>query len=173
MTSALRPFAWMVQHWRMRHLAPVLLSLMVLLPSAARAQRGGDGSSPRLVPAFGVHYGTPMRFSVSAGGALDLSGRGNEGVLALVEQGQHGNELSAGYYRSLGRFGSGFSLRAAVLRTSGEPWNANPHTTYVGAEAHLMVILGVGGRAGFMRRASRVSNGSYDSIVTLGASIGL
>jgi len=173
MTSALRPLAWMVQHWRMRRLAPFLLSLVVLFPAGARAQGGEDASSPRLVPAFGVHYGTPMRFSVSAGGALDLSGRGNEGVLALVEQGQHGNELSAGYYRSLGRFGSGFSLRAAVLRTSGEPWNANPHTTYVGAEAHLMVILGVGGRAGFMRRASHVSNGAHDSIVTLGASIGL
>jgi hypothetical protein len=141
------------------------------LPASASAQRG-DSPTPRLVPAFGVHYGTPMRFSVSAGGALDLSDRRNEGVLALVEQGQHGNEVSAGYYRMIGRFGSGFSLRAAALRTSGEPWNADPHTTYVGAEAHLMVILGVGGRVGFMRRASKVVNGSHDSIVTLGISLG-
>jgi len=168
--SALRAFARPMQHSRMRRALPFLLAL-VLLPASAHAQRG-DASSPSLVPAFGVHYGTPMRFSVSAGGALDLADHGSEGVLALVEQGQHGNEISAGYYRMLGRFGSGFSLRAAVLRTGGEPWNANPHTTYVGAEAHLMVILGVGGRAGFMRRASSVSNGSHDSIVTLGISIG-
>jgi hypothetical protein len=155
----------------MRRVVPFLVLLALVLPAGAVAQRGGS-PAPRPVPAFGVHYGTPLRFSVSAGGALDLSRRGNEGVLALVEQGQHGNEFSAGYYRMVGRFGSGFSLRAAVLRTSGEPWNADPHTTYVGAEAHLMVILGVGGRAGFMRRASSVVNGSRDNIVTLGISIG-
>jgi hypothetical protein len=148
-----------------------LVVALALLPTMLHAQRE-DAPSPRLVPAFGAHYGTPMRFSVSAGGALDLSDRGNEGAIAVVEQGQHGHEFSAGYYRMLGRFGSGFSLRAAVLRTSGEPWNADPHTTYVGAEAHVMIIVGVGGRAGFMRRASRVVNGSDDSIVTLGISIG-
>lgn len=173
MTGALRACARTVQHSHMRRSAlPVLFALIVLVPAAAHAQRERDDVSPRLIPAFGVHYGTPMRFSVAVGGALDLSRHGNEGALALVEQGQHGNELSAGYYRMLGRFGSGFSVRAAVLRTSGEPWNADPHTTYVGAEAHLMVILGVGGRAGFMRRASSVRNGSHDSIVTLGVSIG-
>jgi hypothetical protein len=156
---------------RVRCAVTALAAAVLLFPAAALAQRE-DATSSRLVPAFGVHYGTPMRFSVSAGGALDVSDRRNEGVLVLVEQGQHGNELSAGYYRMIGRFGSGFSLRAAALRTSGEPWNADPHTTYVGAEAHLMVILGVGGRAGFMRRASKVVNGSHDSIVTLGISIG-
>ena len=159
------------QHSAVRGVAAALLAGMLLLPAAARAQRE-DATSSRLVPAFGIHYGTPMRFSVAAGGAVDLSDRRNEGVIAVVEQGQHGNELSAGYYRMIGRFGSGFSVRAAALRTSGEPWNADPHTTYVGAEAHLMVILGMGGRAGFMRRASRVVNGSHDSIVTLGISIG-
>lgn len=172
MMSGLRPLALMVQHSPMRLAVPSLLVLVLLAPAGARAQRRDDSQGPRLVPAFGVHYGTPMRFSVSAGAALDLNEHGNEGVIALVEQGQHGSELSAGYYRMLGRFGSGFSLRAAVLRTGSEPWNADPHTTYVGAEAHLMVLLGVGGRAGFMRRASQVSNGSRESIVTLGVSIG-
>ena len=160
-----------VQHSAMRRFALSLLFAVASAASAA-AQGASDRQSSRLSPAFGVHYGTPMRFSISLGGALDLGARGNRGVLALIEQGQHGNELSAGYYRMVGRFGSGFSLRGAVLRTSGEPWNADPHTTYVGGEAHLMVILGVGGRVGFMRRASRVSNGSRDSIVTLGLSIG-
>ena len=169
--NVLRPLARAVQHWRMRRLVPTLFAAALLLPSAAGAQRSGM-TSPRLVPAFGIHYGTPMRFSVSAGGALDLSDRGNQGAVLVVEQGQHGNELSAGYYRMVSRFGSGFSLRAAVLRTSGEPWNADPHTTYVGAEAHLMIILGVGGRVGFMRRASSVVNGSHDNIVTFGISIG-
>jgi len=168
--NASRPLARARQHSRTRCFVPAAAAL-VLLPQLVQAQRP-DTPAPQLVPAFGVHYGTPMRFSVSAGGALDLSARGNEGIVAVVEQGQHGNELSAGYYRMLGRFGSGFSVRAAVLRTSGEPWNANPHTTYVGAEAHLMLILGVGGRAGIMRRANSVVNGPHDSIVTLGLSIG-
>lgn len=149
----------------------LLSGLALLMPAGALAQRA-DSHGPRLVPAFGLHYGTPMRFSVSAGGALGLNERGSAGVIALAEQGQHGSELSAGYYRMRGRFGSGFSLRGAVLRTGGEPWDANPHTTYVGAEAHLMVLLGVGGRVGFMRRASQLSTGSHDSIVTLGVSVG-
>jgi hypothetical protein len=166
----LRPFARTMQHSFMRSLVPPLLAAALLLPSAASAQR--ESGSPRLVPAFGVHYGTPMRFSVSAGGALDLSDHGSQGLLALVEQGQHGTEFSTGYYRMVSRFGSGFSLRAAVLRTSGEPWNANAHTTYVGAEAHVMIIVGVGGRAGFMRRASSAVTGSHDNIVTFGISIG-
>jgi hypothetical protein len=167
----LRSHAQSMQHSPMRRCVLALL-LTVALPLGALAQRSIEPPTSRLAPAFGVHYGTPMRFSVSAGGAFDFERRGDAGVLALIEQGQHGNEFSAGYYRMLGRFGSGFSLRAAVLRTSGEPWNANPHTTYVGGEAHLMVILGVGGRVGVMRRASRVSNGSHDSIVTFGVSIG-
>lgn len=168
--SDLRPHARTMQHSRMRCLVPTLL-VALLLPSAASAQRDESGS-PRLVPAFGVHYGAPMRFSVSAGGALDLSDHGNQGLLAVVEQGQHGTEFSAGYYRMVSAFGSGFSLRAAVLRTSGEPWNANAHATYIGAEAHLMVIVGIGGRVGFMRRASSKATGSHESIVTLGISIG-
>ena len=149
----------------------LLLTLTLLLPADARAQQGRSDAS-RVSPAFGVHYGTPLRFSVAAGGILDVTRRGNEGLIALVEQGQHGTEFSAGYVRMLGQFGSGYSFRGAVLRTDGEPWNANAHTTYVGAEAQLMIIFGVGGRAGFMRRASRTPNGSHDSIVTLGISIG-
>jgi len=156
----------------MRYVGPLLCTLVLLVPGMATAQQGSESRGPRLAPAFGIHYGTPMRFSVSAGGALDLNDRGSEGVIAVVEQGQHGGELSAGYYHMVGRFGSGFSVRAAVLRTSGEPWNADPHTTYVGAEAHLMVILGAGGRVGYMRRASSTANGTRDDIVTLGVSIG-
>ena len=172
MTGSLRAIASLVQRSRMRVLLRCLPAFLLLMPGVARAQQREASQHSRLVPVFGVHYGTPMRFSVSAGGALDLNDRGSKGVLALVEQGQHGSEFSAGYYHMLGRFGSGVSLRAAVLRTSGEPWQADPHTTYVGAEAHLMVILGVGGRVGYMRRASDVSNGAHDSIVTLGVSIG-
>ena len=155
----------------MRRLALAAL-IVVLVPPRAAAQRKDDSDLSRLAVAYGLHYGTPMRFSVALGATLDLDRRRTHGVLAVVEQGQHGSEFSTGFFQEIGRYGTGFSVRGAVLRTSGEPWNADPHTTYVGAETHLQLFLSVGGRAGFMRRASRQSNGSHDSIVTLGVSIG-
>jgi hypothetical protein len=172
MSTRLHGSARTLRHSRTQHLLPIVCALVMFCSRTGRAQQSSESRGPRLAPAFGVHYGTPMRFSVSAGGSLDLNDRGSEGLIAIVEQGQHGGEISAGYYHMVGRFGSGFSLRAAVLRTSGEPWTADPHTTYVGAEAHLMVILGVGGRVGYLRRASSTSNGTRDGIITLGASIG-
>ncbi len=158
----------------MRRLAiPALVLLLVpLWAGAQRPPREEDSDLSRLAIAYGLHYGTPMRFSVALGATLDLDRRRSHGVLAVVEQGQHGSEFSTGFFQEIGRYGTGFSVRGAVLRTSGEPWNADAHTTYVGAEAHLQLFLGVGGRAGFLRRVSRLSNGSHDSIVTLGISIG-
>jgi hypothetical protein len=153
-----------------RLLVPLLLA--ALLPSYAAAQQVSEPEPSRFSPAYGLHYGMPLRFSVAVGGSYDLDRHGDNGVVALVEQGQHGSEASAGYFHTLGQFGAGVSLRGAVLRTSGEPWNADPHTTYVGGEVNLQIILGVGGRAGIFRRASSTLNGTHDSIVTLGISIG-
>lgn len=155
------------------------LLAMVLLaaPAALRAQAAASGTpsqdnGPRLSPAYGVHYGTPLRFSVAAGVALDFDRTGSDGVTALVEQGQHGHEFSLGYFHMIGRLGSGVALRASALRTAGEPWNADPHTTYVGGEFGWMLIFGVGGRAGYFRRASGQANGLNATIATLGISIG-
>lgn len=159
-----------VQHYLMRRLVLFAL-LMIACPLSARAQRS-DGDSSHVAAVYGVHYGTPMRLSISLGAALATDRRQQTGVLAVVEQGQQGNELSAGWFRTMGRYGTGVSLRAAVLRTAGEPWEANPHTTYVGGEVHWMVFLGVGGRAGLMRRVSSNADGTHDNIVTLGVSIG-
>jgi hypothetical protein len=153
-----------------RLLIPALLA--VLPPSRAAAQRSDVAGAERLTPAYAISYGTPLRFSVAAGAALDLDKRQTQGILALVEQGQHGTELSAGYFMDIGRFGSGLSVRGAVLRTDGEPWKADPNTTYAGAELHLQVLLGVGGRLGLLRRVSRNGGGSHDGILTVGLSIG-
>ncbi len=171
MISALRSLEHAMQHSGMRR-APLVLAAVLLLPCGASAQRSDGAPEHRLTPAFGIHYGTPLRFSVAAGAMLDVGNRGSEGAIALVEQGQHGTEFSAGYVHMLGQFGTGLSLRGAVLRTGSEPWNANPHTTYVGGEAQLMIIFGIGGRVGFMRRASKTSTGPDDSIVSLSLSIG-
>ena len=159
------------------HYRLLTVLLLVTAPAALAAQAAATGTpsqdnGPRLSPAYGVHYGTPLRFSVAAGAALDFDRTGSDGVMALVEQGQHGHEFSLGYFHMIGRLGSGLALRASVLRTAGEPWNADPHTPYVGGEIGWMLVFGVGGRAGYFRRASAQATGLNSTIATLGISIG-
>lgn len=156
----------------MRRLAiPVLL--VVLLASRVEAQTPQDSGYVKISPAVGVHYGTPLKWSVAAGGLFDFRGPHNDGVIAMAEMGQGGAEASVGYFRMM-RFGQGFDVRLAGIRTSPEPRNAAPETTYLGAEAHLMFLLGVGGRVGVYRRASPYSGEkTYDNLVAFGVSIGL
>jgi hypothetical protein len=157
----------------MRRLAlPALL--VVLLPLRAAAQREDDTTHfVHISPAIGVHYGAPLRLSIAAGGLFDFFGGRNDGVVAMGEMGQSGGEFSVGYFRML-RFGQGFDVRAAVLRTSDDPWKAAESTTYLGAEAHLMFLVGVGGRVGWFRRVTAFSGpNTYDNVGTLGVSIGL
>lgn len=158
----------------MRRLAiSALLSLLFPLCAAAQAtEADSDAVSPRVTPAFGLHYGTPLRISGALGVIVDLNKKSLDGVLLLVEPGQQGIEYSAGYLRMIGNFGSGFSVRGSVLHTYDEPWKANPRATYAGGELHWMVALGVGGRAGLFRRVSG-TRGEHDTLATIGASIGL
>jgi hypothetical protein len=151
----------------------LLLSSIVLLPVCAMAQDAPkDEPTPRISPAFGVHYGTPLRISGAVGGLLDMSAHRNDGLILMLEPGQQGNEISAGYFRMLGNLGTGYSLRAALVRTGGEPWNASPHTTYVGIEAHWMLVFGIGGRVGYLRRASRSVSDPNENLASIGLSIG-
>lgn len=173
-----------VQHSPMRRLLCVagLLSVIAAVPATAQVtapvpaatEHAADTTkaSLKLWPALGLHYGSPLRFSGVLGVAVDLTPRTNDALLVLAEPGQHGYEFSLGYLRMLGQFGSGYSLRASVLRTDGEPWKANPNTTYVGAEAQWMLVFAVGGRAGVYRRVSGVT-GEHDTLATVGLSIGL
>jgi hypothetical protein len=151
---------------------PALFALFVIAcPFLAGAQHA-DRDSSRVSVVYGVHYGLPMRLSLSLGAALGTNRSQTTGFLGMLEQGQQGSELSAGWFKTIGRYGSGVSIRGAVLRTAGEPWEANPHTTYAGGEVHWMVFLGVGGRAGLMRRVSSNVDGTHDNLVTLGVSLG-
>ena len=161
-----------LQHSHMRRFDISLLFLAALPLYAAAQSNTPSDRAPHVSPGFGVHFGTPMRSSVALGVLVDRSERLNDGVVVMLEPGQQGNEISAGYFRMLGRLGTGYSLRAAVLRTNGEPWNASPHTTYVGVEAHWMLLFGVGGRMGYLRRASRSVNEPHDNLASLGVSIG-
>jgi hypothetical protein len=157
----------------MRRLAlPALL--IVLLPLVAAAQATPDDTTHfvRISPAIGVHYGTPLRLSLGAGGLFDFNGGRNDGVVAMGEMGQSGGQFSIGYFRML-RFGQGFDVRTAVLRTADDPWNAAESTTYLGVEAHLMFLVGVGGRMGWFRRVTTANGSKYENIGMFGVSIGL
>ena len=161
-----------VQHCGMRRLAYSLL-LFAFMPVRAAAQDSSAGeSTPRISAAVGLHYGTPLRISAALGVMVDVSTKRNDGLIMMLEGGQQGSEISAGYFHMLGHFGSGYSLRGALVRTGDEPWNSSPHTSYVGVEANWMIVFGVGGRLGYLRRASRSSSDPHDNLATVGISIG-
>lgn len=147
--------------------------LLVILPVCAGAQTTTDDTTHfvRISPAVGVHYGTPLRLSVAAGGLFDFNGGRNDGVVAMGEMGQSGGQFSLGYFHLL-RFGQGYDVRAAVLRTSDDPWKAAESTTYLGVEGHLMFLVGVGGRAGWFRRVTAANGSRYDNVGMFGVSIG-
>ena len=96
-----------------------LLLLVLLIPLAAAAQ-GEDTTasrrelSPRITPAFGLHYGSPLRFSGALGVIIDLDKKSLDGILLVAEPGQKGIEFSTGYLKMIGRFGSGVSIRASA-----------------------------------------------------------
>ena len=90
----------------------------------------------------------------------------------MIEPGLGGTELSIGYFLRH-RFGQGYSLRAAGIRTRDNPWNTSARTTYLGGEVHWMLLAGAGGRAGFFRRVSgSAAEGLRDNLWTLGVSLG-
>lgn len=144
-----------------------------MLPLRAAAQDMDDTTHYlNISPAVGFHYGLPLKLSVAAGGLFDFRGRNDDGIIAMGEMGQGGAEASIGYFRMI-RFGQGFDVRLAGLRTGTEPRNAAPETTYLGSEAHVMFLLGVGGRIGWYRRVSSYSGTNpYDNVGSFGVSIG-
>jgi hypothetical protein len=161
----------------MRRLAfPVLFVVSLPLCAAAQSTATAEADSTGYVhisPAVGFHYGVPLKISVAAGGLFDFRGPHNDGVIAMAEMGQGGAEASVGYFRMM-RFGQGFDVRFAGLRTGPDPQSAAPETTYLGAEAHVMFVLGIGGRVGWFRRASPYSGtNTYDNVGSFRVSIGL
>lgn len=157
----------------MHRLAFVAL-LVVMLPLRAAAQTPDDTTGyVHISPALGFHYGIPLKLSVAAGGLFDFRGRHDDGIIAMAEMGQGGAEASVGYFRMM-RFGQGFDIRFAGIRTGPDPRSAAPETTYLGAEAHVMFLLGVGGRIGWFRRASPyTAPKTYDNVGSFRVSIGL
>ncbi len=150
------------------------VALLVSVPLSTHAQSAsGRGAPPLVSPSIGLHYGGPLRTSVALGLLVDISEQRNESLVVAGEVGQQGNELSIGVQKMYRLFGSGYSVRAVALRTHDEPWKASPNTTYVGAEAQLMIAFGVGGRLGYLRRITRQVDLEHDGVVSFGVSIGI
>ena len=151
-----------------------LAALLLLAPLGARAQATtGPGAPPLVSPSIGLHYGGPLRTSLALGLLIDVSEQRNASIVVAGEVGQQGNELGVGVQKMRGQFGSGYSLRAVAVRTRDEPWKASPYTTYVGAEAHLMIAFGVGGRVGYLRRITKQVDTEHDNVMSFGVLIGI
>ncbi|MGH7616844.1 MAG: hypothetical protein ACREPM_06415 [Gemmatimonadaceae bacterium] len=140
-------------------LAPLLL--LVALPAFAAAQRGED-TLPRghVVPAFGIHAGSPQKASAALGVLLgedwQKNGRDHSRNVALfVEPGLGAGRISVAYVdHGYGAFGSGYGIAGTVLRTWKDPWTVKPNITYAGAELILWPVLFVGPRIGLLHGVS-------------------
>jgi hypothetical protein len=144
---------------QVRH-AGVILSLL-LVTSTARAQRVED-TIPRthIVPALGLHVGSPQKASVALGVLLgeDWQKNGHDlsrNVAVFLEPGLAGGRASVAFVdHGYGAFGSGYGVAATLLRTWREPWTVKPNVSYVGGEVILWPILFVGPRIGLLRGVS-------------------
>lgn len=151
-----------------------LLAVLMVVPLWARAQDApSTAANPRVSPSVGLHYGGPLRTSVALGLLIDTNERRNESIEVASEIGQQGYGLFVGMLKMQGQFGSGYAVHATALRTKDEPWQASSNTTYVGAEAQLMIAFGVGGRVGYLRRVSKQVDTEHDGVVSFGVSIGI
>ena len=124
------------------------LAVLALLPTFLGAQT----ARPPIRSGFlgGIHVGTPAIVSLAVGGYREVSRNPateyTQDVFALLEPGVNAGRVSVGYGDAYGTFGTGWTMRASLLRT----WRRE-NANYVGAEASAMA-LGFGARLGIFRR---------------------
>jgi len=144
----------------------IVVSALAAAPTWAHAQRGED-TIPRthVVPALGLHVGTPQKASIALGVLLgeDWTKNGHEharNVALYAEPGLSAGRASLAYVdHGYGTFGSGFGLAATVMRTWKQPWSTAPNVSYAGGEVIIWPILFVGPRIGLLRSVGGASPG--------------
>jgi hypothetical protein len=132
--------------------APVLLG--------AQQCRGCVGEDTvahmHVIPALGIHAGTPQKVSAAVGIGLGVEWQKNghdhsRNVALFAEPGLSGGRASLAYVDN-GKFGSGFGVAATVLRTWKEPLTVKENMTYAGGDILLWPIVFMGPRIGVFRR---------------------
>jgi hypothetical protein len=143
-----------------------VLFLAVLGPSVAVAQHCqgcADDSTTHhmhLLPALGVHVGTPQKASAALGIVVGedwyRGGRDHSrNIAAFVEPGLSAGRASLAYVsHGFGGFGSGFAIGPSVMRTWKDPWTVQDNATFVGADLAVWPIIFTGPRVGLYRRVS-------------------
>jgi hypothetical protein len=111
--------------------------------SAALPEAGG--------PMFGVHYGVPLKWSLAIGAPLPARYEGWTPFIA-GEAGLGGWRASIGGVNMTTELGTGYVLRASVLRTTSKAWHAPPQSTYLGPEIQFMPLFAIGARVGGLVR---------------------
>lgn len=127
---------------------------------AGRGEAGAQAPPARAKVAWrvdqclgGLTYGAPYKWALAYGmGLVRESDTSDWCVLAATKVGLGAVSANVGLANSLGRFGSGASLTAGVLRTFGHPLDAAARRTYVGGSVHLWPIVGLGGELGVYAR---------------------
>ena len=145
-----------------------MLAVVTFAPVAPHAlyAQSGEDTIPRthVLPALGLHVGTPQKISVALGVVLgeDWQQAGHDhsrNVALFAEPGLGAGRVSLAYVdHGYARFGSGYGVAATVLRTWKEPWNVRPSTTFVGGELLLWPIVFIGPRIGLFRSVSTGTN---------------
>ena len=143
-----------------------VLVFAAFVPTIARAQRcqGCDDDTTavhmHVLPALGLHVGTPEKVSAAAGIVVGKdwyrNGRDHGRNLALyVEPGLSAGRASLSYVsHGFGTFGSGYAIGPSVLRTWNDPWTVKPNVTYVGGDLTVWPIIFTGPRIGIFRRVA-------------------
>jgi len=145
-----------------RRAGPFAVAAFLVFGASLRAQSVSDAGKPRLhvLPALGLHVGTPQKASVALGVVLgeDWQENGHDhsrSVALFAEPGLSAGRVSLAYVRhGHGGFGSGFGVAATVLRTWNDPWTVKSNMSFVGLEALIWPVVFVGPRIGVFHSVS-------------------
>jgi hypothetical protein len=133
---------------------------------------------PDVEPALGAEVGSPLKLSANLGIRIGMAERDGadrgRGLLIQAQPGLGGVAFNVGWVPlalpAWGTQAAGFTVKARVLRTWGDPWGGlEPDQTFAGGEIGLAWIVKIS--VGVLTRVS--SGEGTATIVTWGVGVGL
>jgi hypothetical protein len=171
--------------WKVGGLAIVVGGAALLVPRAHLGAQRCATCAPEdttrrthILPALGIHVGTPQKASVALGVVVGEDWQENahdhsRNIAIFAEPGLSGGRASIAYVdHGYGSFGSGFGIAGTALRTWKDPWGAKDNATYAGGELILWPIVFIGPRIGVFRSIAG-NVGSKKWFVSIDFGIGL